>query len=1053
MKLCWRSIGLALLAIYLLTGPLISAFAQPRSSQAFRIDHIGVDNGLTQGSVYHMLHDSRGFLWLGTQDGLNRFDGHRFQHYRPAHNDTTSITGINIFGIVEDGGGNLWLGTENGLNRYDRASNRFSHLHVYDKNGKAIKENALPFYADARELLYLSELDGLVSYDLKTKKKQILHPDLKPPHEYDQPNSTIRTPSGMVWLHAPKGIVCYNQHTRKVHRYFSDYPSNEFGIPQTIFSFYPEPLLDVVWLGTTDGLLRFEPSTKKLQNIAPPGQKPLGTIYSIEEDQQGRLWIGTQRTGIWLYDKSSGAFTQLTDFTNIPKHLTDYEISKVYVDKAGMVWANTDPDGLARILPEHYRFDGIYNRQQTQRNQTQAVLSSNVIRSFLETSSKEIWIATERGIDVLDRVNNQITKRYLTQIQGGNLPSRNLIKSLHKDPTGRIWVGTVGGVFAFNPNTEQFDKIWLPDKHDSQVMENFVRGLVTVDANTLMAATEDGMFQLNIPERKLTQVAALKEKNIFSLYRDSKGRLWVGTYLSGFFCFEKPPLEGTTQRALKGLEGFSILHFYEDKIRQILWMATDKGLAGLNLKTGKIQLFGEQNGLANEFIYAVIPDHTQKLWVSTNRGLARFDPQTLAFKNFDLSDGLQGYEFNGNAYCRTTDGELFFGGVNGFNRFYPEHFRNSPYLPSVYVYKLLVNEEPYRLDQYVGEASQIELPYNRNTIALEYAALDFYSSGNNNYQYKLEPYDKNWVKAGSDTYVRYANLPPGTYTFQVRAANKDGQWSKKTHQLHITIKPPFWQTIWFISLVSFFLGAIGYVWLRRRENRIRWQQQQKVRLAVELQEQIKKNLSRDLHDEIGTRLATLKLYISRIATDSPTNPHRSGSLGDQARQLISEIITDVRSLLRELSPRTLEQYGYEAAVEELLSRIDESTLKIRFSADSLPARLDSETELMLYRITQELLNNTLKHANAQQVRILLQLRGGILHLLYEDDGDGFDYEKARRGLGIGNIESRVALIGGHIEWQTSSKGGTRAVVELAYRPHDRLNALKRLERSLRQLTS
>lgn len=1033
--------GLILTGWLLLSRPL---WAQPESRSDYRIDHIGVNDGLTQGSVYHLLQDSRNFLWVGTQDGLNRYDGYRFRHYHPEEGDSTSISGINILGIVEDGEQNLWIGTDNGLNCYERAHDRFRRIPARDDQGRPVRCRTVPFYADEEEVLFLSELQGLLRHDLNTGQTTVIRSDLKPLHEYDQLRSTVRTPSGDVWLHASKGLIRYNLEKGTIDRYFSDHPDNRAGPPMAIFSFIVE-LSGRVWLGTANGLIRFDPKDGRYRIYKPSGNRPLSVVYSMTRDKLGRLWIGTQNTGVWIVNTNTGKFSQLDEFTDVPKKLSQYEINLLYSDKQGIIWANTDPDGLARILPERYRFGGVHAHEELNRTR----LSSFIIRGFLEASPSEIWLATERGIDVLNRSDNRVLRHYLADVPRSNVPTRHVVKCLTKDQRGQIWVGTVGGVYEFLPKTQSFRKIPLPATNNNRVIENYVRKLTPVGQQTLIAATEDGAFALDIRQRTIRQLPILQDQNIFCFLQDKAGRLWCGTLLSGFYCYETLPMRPTNRprSVIRGLNGFTVLDIMEDTLRHTVWMATDKGLAAVDLNTGKITLYGTREGLVNSFVYGILMDRNRRLWMSTNRGIARFDPTTHQFKNFDLSDGLQGYEFNGNAFLRASDGEMFFGGVNGFNRFYPERFRISSYTPRVHIFNLKVNEEPVERESYIGEASQLELSYDQNTLYLEFAALDFFSNGKNQYQYRLVGLDRDWVQAGSNTYVRYTKLPPGQYQFQVRAANKDGQWSPLVRKLDVRVYPPLWRNPWFLSMMVLLLGLLGFVWFRRRENRIRRQHQQNVRLAVDLQEQIKKNLARDLHDEIGTRLATLKLYVSRMKSPSDNG---SGDIGMSARELISDIISDVRNLLRELNPRTLEQYGYVPAVEELLTRIDESTLQTRFYADRLPGRLDGESEIMLYRITQELLNNTLKHANATLVDVKLMLEDHKLRLYYTDDGQGFDFFRTRRGLGIGNIESRVALLNGRIDWYTAPGSGTQVIVEIPYRSAGRFQSLRR---AMRQLTT
>jgi signal transduction histidine kinase len=415
-------------------------------------------------------------------------------------------------------------------------------------------------------------------------------------------------------------------------------------------------------------------------------------------------------------------------------------------------------------------------------------------------------------------------------------------------------------------------------------------------------------------------------------------------------------------------------------------------------------------------------------------------------KNFTPNDGLQGYEFNGNAFMQAANGELYFGGVNGFNRFQPDRFRSSSFNPYVHIYSLTVNEESYNNDTYVGEADNIQLDYNQNTLSLEFAALDFTSYGKNIYQYQLSGYDERWVAAGQRNYVRYANLPPGDYTFQVRAANQDGHWSNHIRKLHIHIEPPFWRKLPFLILLVLLLALAVLAWVRQRENAIRRQQADRLRLAYDIQEQVKKDIARDLHDEIGTRLATIKLYTTQLTQQVGETPAIL-SLRTTIFNLINDTISDVRNLLRKLNPQTLEQHGYIAAVEELFSRVNASgIINAQFTINELAdqsgapdgdTRLPSDVELMLYRITQELLSNSLKHANAKNLELHLWQQTDRIMLIYQDDGQGFDHERIKKestGLGIGNIESRVAILGGRIAWQSQPGSGVRVTIEFLNSP-------------------
>lgn len=1037
-------------------------------SPNFRLSHISVENGLTQGSVYYMLKDSRSFLWFGTQDGLNRYDGHHFRTYRPVIGEhgvpqEGAIRGINIFGIVEDSDGDLWVGTEEGLNRYDREHDRFECFFATGPDKHPVVSRTMPFFTDTTELLYLSDVEGLVRFNYRTHRKTVLSSVIHPPKEYDLSSSTVRAVDGDVWLHAPKGILRYNSRDQTVTHYFSNRPDNRFGPEQTIFSFFIDAD-HIAWIGTSNGLLRFDYQHNTFLTYDKLGDVPLGTVYSIAADQRGQLWIGTQHNGVVYFDKRSRLFRQVNKSIDGLHRLSEYEIRKVYADNSGIIWANVDPDGLVCIVPDAFLFSGLTKRQSAESLPPDQKLSSYTVRGFLEERFDRLWIVTGDGINVLDPRTNRIVQRYFT-----GQPGNKLVRSVYRDPQRRIWVGIRGGIMAYMPKTQSFESILFPAGLN-QVTDNYVRNMVSINDSTLIAATEDGLYSLSISRRKWLKLPDLAGQNIFSIYYDPVARqCWVGTYLNGYYCYQLPnnwKEHWTLVRS--GLKGSLVLHIRPDVARQAMWLSTDRGLAALKPASGRIKLYTEQQGLANSFVYGSLSDAQGYIWLSTNRGLSRLDLITQTIKNFTLNDGLQGNEFNGNAFTRLANGELFFGGVNGFNRFRPDLYHNSSFGPTVYIYSLAVNEEPFSSDRYVGEANQIELNYSQNTLSMEFAALDFFSNGQNTYQYQLTNYDDHWVSAGEKNYVRYANLPPGDYVFQVKAANRDGHWSSRIRKLAIHIKPPYWQTLPFNACMALLLGLATFAWIRQRENSIRKQEADRLRLAYDIQEQVKKDIARDLHDEIGTRLATLKLYTTRLIqyiNEAPaeiTSASAHANMVDNAHvqvlkenifSLINNIISDVRNLLRKLNPQTLERYGYVAAVEELFSRIN-GTGSIRMHltlinapGEAIPSgdidknntgktlvdRLPDDVEVLLYRITQELVSNSLKHANAHRINLYIHGYPDRVVLNYSDDGVGFDYEHIKQkssGLGIGSIESRVAILNGKISWETQTGHGLLAQIDV-----------------------
>ncbi|MBD2754849.1 ligand-binding sensor domain-containing protein [Spirosoma validum] len=1033
----------------------LGGYAQTVAGDAatFRVDRISVSDGLTQGSVYHMLKDSRGFLWFGTQDGLNRYDGSRFRTYRPVVDEhgtiqPGSIRGGNILGMVEDPGGNLWIGTDEGLNRYDRRRDRFDYVSVQDSTGnrKSLTSRTMPFFINQRELIYLSDYEGLVRFDFRKRRKTVLATDLHATKKYDLQSSPVLTSSNDVWLQEPIGLMRYNLQANTRSYYFSDHPTNQFGPPTAILSYYIDSDA-IVWMGTTAGLIRFDYRRNTYQTYTNIGQTIISAIHSIAPDQLGRLWLGTQQDGVLYFDKKTQVFGQITTYTNHTQRLTDFRISKVYVDDLGIVWANADPDGLARIVPDGFVFGGIVKRQFADTLASGQKLNNYVVRGFLEERPDRIWILTENGINVLNPRTNRIVERYLTRPMGKSRTARPFLKSLYRDPQGHIWVGTTEGVMVFKSETRTFEAIPFSEP---LAVNTYVRNMVSISDTILMAATEDGLYTLHTLRRRWDRVTTLSGQNIFSLWYNANARqLWVGTHLDGYYCYRLPTSSLETQpwKILKsGLSGYMVLNIRPDATKQTLWLASSRGLVALNAQTGQFRLYTELQGLANSFVYGTFSDAQNRIWMSTNRGISRLNLATQMIKNFTPNDGLQGYEFNGNAFLQATNGELYFGGVNGFNRFMPEAFRSSLFNPHVHIYSLEVNEEPLHTDTYVGETNHLDLNHAQSTISLEFAALDYSSNGHTMYQYQLTNYDKDWIASGERNYVRYTNLPPGDYTFQVRAANQDGRWSY-VRKLFIHIEPPFWLTLPFVILVILVLLLASWIWIRQRENGIRLQQEERLRLAYDIQEQVKKDIARDIHDEIGTRLATIKLYTTQLTQQVGGTPTIL-SLKNTIFQLINDTIGDVRNMLRKLNPQTLERHGYVAAVDELFSRISASeVVSAQFLLSEMPAiegsfpdnetRLPTHIEVMLYRITQELVSNSLKHANATRIDLHMMWQTNRIILIYQDNGQGFNYEQTQKkatGLGMSNIESRVAILGGRISWESKPDQGVQATIEVPISP-------------------
>ena len=998
-------------------------------AQDYRLEHIGVEKGLSQGSPYHMLKDSRGFMWFGTQDGVNRYDGHTFKVYKPDINDPYALHGVNIAGLVEDRHGNIWLGTEEGLNCYERATEHFKL--VVDKKQIGIKKRTAPFYADGNELWYIREGDGILAYEFKTGRHRIVAPEVFITQDFDYIDWTTRTPAGDVWMPGNKGVVRYNIRENKYHYYFSDSPQNELGMPLNIICLYVDAK-NAVWLGSLKGVIRLDYVCGEFQFFEKSVEdRYLGAVYSISEGLNKKLWIGTQRNGFWTLDPAKWILQPLYLPLVTPRSLDNYEITRIYIDNRGIVWANVDPDGLLKIIPNASILRKITDGPNLPHFRR---LDNFSVRCLAQAPDGTIWVGTEGSLNVYNPVSRTIVRRYLNDAAAPTLPSVNFIKSFLRDSQNRMWIGTYGGLIRFNAEKESF-QLFQFDKNPSR--NNYTRNMTELPDGLFLLGTPAGPWLFDPKTERFEPLPILKNRNIFSVYQAKDSTVWMSAYFEGLYGFRYR--NKAWKQVYSGMKSFNINVIREDTVTNKLWIGTEKGLIELNPKNRQYQFYNDRHGLVNSYIYGVIIDKQQDVWLSTNHGISQFDQKTQQFRNFDLADGIQGYEYNGNAFTISAEGEMFFGGVKGFNSFYPERLRRLSFKPSVHIYNFKVNEMPYATSKQINEMDIISLTYSDNTFSFEFAAIDFYSNGRNVYRYKLIGQDKKWVNSGDKNYVRYANLDPGKYEFWVVAANRDGVWSDDIKKLYIRIQPPFWQTWWFYFVCTGLFGYVAFMAGRNRLTRLKQIEQERLKIALDAQEQERKQIAQDLHDEVGARLATLKLYASSMTKFLAPHPD-SQEIKRKTLEIINDSIIDIRRMLRELSPRMLEQYGYAAAVEELARKIRQSgEVTVELDASRLPERLPAEVETGLYRITQELMNNTLKHADGGKITIRVHLDDEVIYFDYFDDGKGFEYHKAKQGLGIGNIESRVAVLKGQIVWIPKVGEGNAVFIQIPL--HPKLNHL------------
>lgn len=779
-------------------------------SQTKRFETLTIEDGLSQNAVLTIAQDVQGFLWLGTEDGLNKYDGYQFTVHKHDSEDATSLADNFISVLYLDRTGELWVGTRSGLDRYDRTTGRFVHYPVESEGLNGLMGAwILSLYEDQEGTLWIgTQGGGLFSLDRETDEFNQFQMEVQDPASASDASIRVifEDSSANLWVGTQGGLHLLDRGSGTLTT-FSEGLISRSELLKNI-SVIMEDRHGNIWIGTEEnGAVRYDPKTKNIVVLRnrPDNKKSLShdRVRSIYESSDGNLWIGTQN-GLNLLpsDLTDAAYLDL-DFQHFyhdpydPSSIGSSAVWSIFEDRSGILWFGTWGGGLSKYNRATDRFK-LYQHNPANPD----TLSDNMVWSILEDSSGRLWIGTlNGGLDMLNRDTNEIVH---FRHEEGSLDSilSDDVRALYEDEKGSIWIGTAGGLSMYDPENYSFRHF----KHDPEDQASLSGDRVNMlepssDGKLWVGTRYDGLNLFDPRSGESVRYrhdpdnpSSLGDDRIWALYEDSHGALWVGT-LDGisvlrpgaedFIRFHHDPENPSS------LGSNSIFAFFEDPSGS-MWVGTwGGGLDRYDHETGKFEHFTEEDGLPNDTIYGIQADDQGNLWMSTNRGLATLDLSTLQFQDFDKQDGLQDHEFNVGAHHKSPSGELYFGGIGGFNAFYPAEIVKNPHVPPIVITAFYKFNEPLLKD--LDQDQYIELDHQDDFIAFEFAALDFYSPKNNQYAYMLEGFDEEWVEAGSRRYVSYTNLDGGDYIFRVRGSNSDGVWNEAGAAVALRIQPPVWE--------------------------------------------------------------------------------------------------------------------------------------------------------------------------------------------------------------------------------------------------------------------
>ncbi|MES2776433.1 MAG: two-component regulator propeller domain-containing protein [Bacteroidota bacterium] len=847
--LCWHTIGFA---------------QQPK----LKFKRISIEQGLSNSTIETIYQDSRGFIWFGTRDGLNRYDGNQVTVYRYDAKDSNSISDNFIRCIYEDRNHALWIGTINGLNRFNTATNTFTRYKQSRENAGSLSNNFVTsVLQDAKGDLWVGTQGGGINLFLPAKNAfaHFRHGEGKAKTlSSDRVNYLMEDSRSNLWVATDNGLNLFNREARSFKLF-----SGENGSGQQNIRIIKEDPMGNLWLGTEDnGLVVFNYKDTVFKYYQHHQQDPnslaSNQVRTILVDKNRDIWIGAINGGLDLFNPATGGFFHYQNEPDNAFSLSQRTVSALYQDNQDNMWVGTHRGGVNIYSPNTGKFS-LY-RQEAFINS----LSYNDVKAFCEDKNGNIWIGTDGGgLDMYDRNTHNFTHFKYSAFDANSLSS-NEVLVVTEDSEGNLWIATWGGgVSVYNRGTGKFTRYLHSPSNPNAISSNYVQKVFEDSKKNLWVATYyGGLNRFDKKTKTFSRVGGdmanrIQGNNIVSISEDRQGNLWLGTDDGGLNCYNAAT--GKCTHYFNTAEKMPDLRviFFDSKNR--LWIGQN-GLYLFDSAKNQFNLFTDVASLNTAFIKGIAEDDQGNFWISTSGGLTRFNPQSFSFKKYNPADGLQGLEFEANAYLKTRDGQMFFGGVNGFNAFYPENIKTNSFIPPVYITdfnlfnkKVQPGAEDGLLENDISLSNEINLSYQQSTFSFGFAALNYTALENNQYAYKLEPWDKDWNDAGSDRKASYTNVAPGHYTFRVKASNNDGIWNEKGAAIKVTIRPPFWNTWWFRTLAAIIIIS-GLVWFYRFKRRLERQklEEEKKDEIHQVQLQFFTNISHEFRTPLSLILGPLE---------------------------------------------------------------------------------------------------------------------------------------------------------------------------------------------------
>lgn len=1028
-------------------------------SEQINFSYISIDKGLSQSTVFAIDQDKKGNMWFATYDGINKYDGYAFTVYQHNEDDPHSIANDIARIVKTDSRGRVWIGTREGLSWYDEEKDQFKN-YFYEKNGKRLQVNGIAEISPTQ--LLISTPEQLALFDID---KEVFIDDFfgMPTHRIVA--SALYRYNDFIYIGTEQnGLYRYSISQKAMEK--EEAIANTKKI-QAILQQSPTQL----WIATEGaGLLLFNPKTQEVKNYQhiSGNSKAISSNYirSLALDSQNRLWIGTFND-LNIYREASDSFVSYSSSPVESGSLSQRSVRSIFMDSQGGMWLGTYFGGLNYYHPIRNRFKNM------QRIPYKNSLSDNVVSCIVEDKEKNLWIGTnDGGLNWYNTQTQQYKHYALQEDERESGMGSNNIKAVYVDEKqSLVYIGThAGGLSVLHPRSGRMESF---NQRNSGLVNENVYAILPDEKGKLLLGTLRALVSYDPQKRSFTTLdketngSPLAALQITTLYRDSHKRLWVGGE-EGVSVYRQ---QGLDIEKLAILPSSPVTKIFTNCIYEahngIIWIATREGFYGFDEKVKQFKRYTTSHGLPNNVVYGILEDSFGRLWLSTNRGISCFNPETEKFRNFTESDGLQSNQFNTSSYCCASNGQMYFGGINGITSFRPELLLDNPYTPPVVITKLQLFNKTVRPDDETGlltkninETKSITLKSWQTAFSLEFVVSNYISGEHNTFAYKLDGYDKEWYYLTDKRTVSYSNLPQGTYHFMVKAANSDGKWNPTPTVLEIIVLPVWYKTWWALLLfLATFIGFITFVfrffWMRKSmEAELELERRDK-----EHQEEINQmkmrffiNISHELRTPLTLILAPLQEIISKISDRWTRNQlEYIQRNANRLLHLVNQLMDYRRAELGVFELKVKRQNAHQLIQDNFLyydklARHKKIVYTFHSEVEDKEMLFDPN---YLELIVNNLLSNAFKYTESgQSITVTLMQQEHWLVLQVSDTGIGIPINKQGKiferfyqiesehvgsGIGLSLVQRLVELHHGRIELESEEgKGSTFSV----YLPQD-----------------